>query len=52
MLKIHEQLVLTFKEVEKEMESLDNTFAATFKSYILEARGQLAKIQVLTVILK
>ena len=46
MLKIHEQLVLTFKEVEKEMESLDNTFAVTFESYILDARGQLAKIQV------
>ena len=46
VLKIHEQIVLTFKEVEKEIESLDNTFAVTFKSYILEARGQLAKIQV------
>ena len=46
VLKIREQLVLIFKDVEKEMESLDNTFAVTFESYILEARGQLAKIQV------
>ena len=46
MLKVHEQLLLAFKEIEKEMESLGNTFAITFQSYTLEARGQLAKIQV------
>ena len=46
VLKVHEQLLLTFKEIDKEMENLGNTFAITFKSYTLEARGQLAKIQV------
>ena len=49
VLKVHEQLLLTFKEIEKEMESLGNTFAITFESYTLEARGQLPKIQVYTV---
>ena len=40
----HEQLQLTIKEIEREMESLDNTL--TFESSTLEARGKLAKIQV------
>ena len=39
-----EQLQLTIKEIEREMESLDNTL--TFESSTLEARGKLAKIQV------
>ena len=39
-----EQLQLTIKEIEKEMESLGNTF--TFESSTLEARDKLAKIQV------
>ena len=40
----HEQLQLTIKEIEREMESLCNTF--TFESYTPEARDKLAKIQV------
>ena len=39
-----EQLQLTIKDIEREMESLDNTL--TFESSTLEARGKLAKIQV------
>ena len=48
VLKAHHeqlQLVKEIKEIEREMESLGNTF--TFESSTLEARGKLAKIQVL-----
>ena len=38
------QLQLTIMEIEREMESLSNTF--TFESSTLEARDKLAKIQV------
>ena len=37
----HEQLQLTIKEIEREMEGLDNTESST-----LEARDKLANIQV------
>ena len=40
----YEQLQLTMKEIEKEMESLGNAF--TSESYTPEARDKLAKIQV------
>ena len=39
-----EQLQLTIKEIEREIESFGNTF--TFESSTLKARGKLAKIQV------
>ena len=40
----HEQLQLTIKEIEQEIESLGSTF--TFESYTPEVRDKLAKLQV------